>query len=50
MRIMPFRGEYAEIRPARRALITNPVYPVPDPDLPFLGVHVTPMLDGSVHP
>ncbi|WP_030614807.1 L-2-hydroxyglutarate oxidase [Streptomyces fulvoviolaceus] len=49
VRIMPFRGEYAEIRPERRGLINNPVYPVPDPDLPFLGVHVTPMLDGSVH-
>lgn len=49
VRIMPFRGEYAEIRPARRGLINNPVYPVPDPDLPFLGVHVTPMLDGTVH-
>ncbi|MBB5158455.1 L-2-hydroxyglutarate oxidase [Saccharopolyspora phatthalungensis] len=49
VRIMPFRGEYAEVRPARRGLITNPVYPVPDPELPFLGVHVTPMLDGSVH-
>jgi malate dehydrogenase (quinone)/L-2-hydroxyglutarate oxidase len=49
VRIMPFRGEYAEIRPARRTLISNPVYPVPDPALPFLGVHVTPMLDGSVH-
>ncbi len=49
VRIMPFRGEYAEVRPARRGLINNPVYPVPDPDLPFLGVHVTPMLDGSVH-
>lgn len=49
VRIMPFRGEYAEVRPARRGLITNPVYPVPDPNLPFLGVHVTPMLDGTVH-
>lgn len=49
VRIMPFRGEYAEIRPARRGLINNPVYPVPDPGLPFLGVHVTPMLDGTVH-
>jgi malate dehydrogenase (quinone)/L-2-hydroxyglutarate oxidase len=49
VRIMPFRGEYAEIRPARRGLVSNPVYPVPDPELPFLGVHITPMLDGSVH-
>ncbi|MFF9077921.1 L-2-hydroxyglutarate oxidase [Streptomyces sp. NPDC014735] len=49
VRIMPFRGEYAEIRPGRRGLVNNPVYPVPDPELPFLGVHITPMLDGSVH-
>ncbi|NLU68329.1 L-2-hydroxyglutarate oxidase [Streptomyces sp. HNM0574] len=49
VRIMPFRGEYAEVRPARRGLVNNPVYPVPDPELPFLGVHITPMLDGSVH-
>ncbi|MFF5989391.1 L-2-hydroxyglutarate oxidase [Prauserella flavalba] len=49
VRIMPFRGEYTEVRPGRRDVVSNPVYPVPDPDLPFLGVHVTPMLDGSVH-
>lgn len=49
VRIMPFRGEYAEFRPGLRGLITNPVYPVPDPELPFLGVHVTPMLDGTIH-
>ncbi|MBK1786667.1 L-2-hydroxyglutarate oxidase [Prauserella cavernicola] len=49
VRIMPFRGEYTEIRPGRRDVVSNPVYPVPDPDLPFLGVHVTPMLDGGVH-
>lgn len=49
VRIMPFRGEYAEIRPGRRGLVNNPVYPVPDPELPFLGVHITPMLDGTVH-
>ncbi|MFC7339792.1 L-2-hydroxyglutarate oxidase [Saccharopolyspora griseoalba] len=49
VQIMPFRGEYTEVRPGRADVVTNPVYPVPDPDLPFLGVHVTPMLDGSVH-
>jgi L-2-hydroxyglutarate oxidase len=49
VRIMPFRGEYAELRPGLRTLVSNPVYPVPDPELPFLGVHVTPMLDGTVH-
>ncbi len=49
VRIMPFRGEYAQIRSGLRNIVTNPVYPVPDPELPFLGVHVTPMLDGTVH-
>ncbi|MHA6804011.1 L-2-hydroxyglutarate oxidase [Salinifilum ghardaiensis] len=49
VRVMPFRGEYAAVAPQRRDLITNPVYPVPDPELPFLGVHITPMLDGAVH-
>lgn len=49
VRIMPFRGEYAEVVPERRNVVSVPVYPVPDPDLPFLGVHVTPMLDGAVH-
>lgn len=49
VRIMPFRGEYAELSPARRGLVNNPIYPVPDPELPFLGVHATPMLDGAVH-
>lgn len=49
VRIMPFRGEYAELLGGARGLVNNPVYPVPDPALPFLGVHITPMLDGSVH-
>jgi L-2-hydroxyglutarate oxidase len=49
VRIMPFRGEYAELRPGLRHLISNPVYPVPDPELPFLGVHVTPTLNGGIH-
>jgi malate dehydrogenase (quinone)/L-2-hydroxyglutarate oxidase len=47
VRILPFRGEYADLR--RPDLINGPVYPVPDPELPFLGVHFTPMLDGTVH-
>ncbi|WP_199430795.1 L-2-hydroxyglutarate oxidase [Qaidamihabitans albus] len=48
-RIVPFRGEYYELRPERRHLVHGLVYPVPDPSLPFLGVHLTRMLDGSVH-
>ena len=48
-RIVPFRGEYFELRPAARHLVRGLIYPVPDPALPFLGVHLTRMLDGSVH-
>ncbi|RZQ62198.1 L-2-hydroxyglutarate oxidase [Amycolatopsis suaedae] len=48
-RIVPFRGEYYELRPDRRHLVRGLIYPVPDPSLPFLGVHLTRMLDGSVH-
>lgn len=48
-RIVAFRGEYHELRPERRHLVRNLVYPVPDPRFPFLGVHLTRMLDGSVH-
>ncbi|MFD4672958.1 L-2-hydroxyglutarate oxidase [Lentzea sp. NPDC058450] len=47
--IVPFRGEYHELRPERRELVRGLIYPVPDPALPFLGVHLTRMLDGSVH-
>ncbi|WP_091801204.1 L-2-hydroxyglutarate oxidase [Prauserella marina] len=48
-RIVPFRGEYFELKPHRRHLVRGLIYPVPDPTLPFLGVHLTRMLDGSVH-
>jgi L-2-hydroxyglutarate oxidase len=48
-RIIPFRGEYYELRLERRYLVRNLVYPVPDPNFPFLGVHFTRMIDGSVH-
>lgn len=49
VRIVPFRGEYYELRPESRGLVTGLIYPVPDPDMPFLGVHLTRMIDGSVH-
>jgi L-2-hydroxyglutarate oxidase len=49
VRIIPFRGEYYELVPERRELVRSLIYPVPDPDLPFLGVHLTRMIDGSVH-
>jgi L-2-hydroxyglutarate oxidase LhgO len=46
--IMPFRGEYYALKPARRGLVNGLVYPVPDPRYPFLGVHITPRVDGEV--
>lgn len=47
-RIVPFRGAYARLRPERRHLVRSMVYPVPDPALPFLGVHLTRHPDGGV--
>jgi len=47
--IVPFRGEYYELVPERRHLVRTLIYPVPNPDFPFLGVHFTKMIDGSVH-
>ena len=47
-RIVPFRGEYYLLRPERRHLVRGLVYPVPDPQYPFLGVHITPRVDGEV--
>ena len=49
VRIVPFRGEYFELAADKRYLVNKLIYPVPDPDLPFLGVHFTKMVDGSVH-
>ena len=48
-RIVPFRGEYYELVPEKRHLVRTLIYPVPNPDFPFLGVHFTKMIDGSVH-
>lgn len=48
-RIVPFRGEYFELVPEKRDLVKTLIYPVPNPDFPFLGVHFTKMIDGSVH-
>jgi len=47
-KIVPFRGEYYELVPERRDLCRNLIYPVPNPDFPFLGVHFTRMVDGRV--
>ncbi len=45
---MPFRGEYFELKPEAHHLCKNLIYPVPDPNFPFLGVHFTRMIDGGV--
>jgi (S)-2-hydroxyglutarate dehydrogenase len=49
VRIVPFRGEYWNLTPSRRHLVRALIYPVPDPAFPFLGVHLTRMIDGAVH-
>ena len=48
LKIVPFRGEYYELKPERRELVRHLVYPVPDPRFPFLGVHFTRMIHGGV--
>ena len=47
-RIVPFRGAYLRLRPERRDLVRANIYPVPDPELPFLGMHLTRRIDGEV--
>jgi (S)-2-hydroxyglutarate dehydrogenase len=47
-RIIPFRGAYLYLRPERRSLVRSLIYPVPDPALPFLGVHLSRHIDGQV--
>lgn len=47
-RIIPYRGEYYQLPPERNDIVKHLIYPVPDPALPFLGVHLTRMIDGSV--
>ncbi|HEY6012815.1 MAG TPA: L-2-hydroxyglutarate oxidase, partial [Candidatus Limnocylindrales bacterium] len=48
VRIVPFRGDYFRLRPERAGWCRGLIYPVPDPDLPFLGVHLTRRVDGEV--
>lgn len=47
-RIIPFRGEYFLLPPQHNRIVNHLIYPIPDPDLPFLGVHLTRMIDGTV--
>ncbi|MEL4897052.1 L-2-hydroxyglutarate oxidase [Crocosphaera sp. Alani8] len=48
-KIVPFRGEYYQLTPEKSYLVKSLIYPVPNPEFPFLGVHFTKMIDGSVH-
>lgn len=48
IQILPFRGEYYDLIPSRAHLVNNLVYPVPNPDFPFLGVHFTRMIEGGI--
>ena len=46
--ISPFRGEYFRLKEKHNSLVKHLIYPIPDPDLPFLGVHLTKMIDGTI--
>lgn len=48
VRVVPFKGEYFQLPPDRNDVVRHLIYPVPDPSLPFLGIHLTRMIDGSV--
>ncbi|QCK15500.1 L-2-hydroxyglutarate oxidase [Mangrovivirga cuniculi] len=48
VKIIPFRGEYYELKPEKHHLVKNLIYPVPDPNFPFLGVHFTRMINGGI--
>jgi len=47
-RVIPFRGEYYQLPPDKTDIVKHLIYPVPNPELPFLGIHLTRMIDGSV--
>lgn len=48
LKIVPFRGEYYKLKPQKYHLVKNLIYPVPDPEFPFLGVHFTRMIEGGI--
>ena len=48
VRIIPFRGEYYKIRNTKNSLLNNMIYPLADPDLPFLGIHLTKTANGDI--
>jgi L-2-hydroxyglutarate oxidase len=47
-RIIPYRGEYYQLPESKNGIVSHLIYPVPNPELPFLGIHLTRMIDGSV--
>jgi len=47
-KILPFRGEYFQLPAEKSKIVSHPIYPIPNPELPFLGIHLTPMIDGSL--
>ncbi|MCT7654793.1 L-2-hydroxyglutarate oxidase [Oceanimonas sp. NS1] len=47
-KICPFRGEYYLLKPEHNRIVNHLIYPIPDPNMPFLGVHLTRMIDGTV--
>jgi L-2-hydroxyglutarate oxidase LhgO len=47
-KIVPFRGDYLVLKPGKEHLVQGNIYPVPDPEFPFLGVHFTPRMDGTI--
>lgn len=49
VKIIPFRGEYFTLKESKRYLVKNLIYPVPNPKYPFLGIHLTKMINGEVH-
>jgi (S)-2-hydroxyglutarate dehydrogenase len=49
MRIVPVRGEYYRLKPEKRHLVRHLIYPVPNPQFPFLGVHFTRLINGDIH-
>ncbi len=49
MKIIPFRGEYWHLKEEKQHLVKNLIYPVPNPNFPFLGVHMTRLINGSIH-
>ena len=48
MQTIPFRGEYYILKPEYKYLVNNLIYPLPDPNLPFLGVHFTKLINGDI--